>query len=225
MVCTSFPLAHFHQIKTNPEAPKIQKANLRIQRVLDEVAIALLFDQPGSIASGKKETVAQQSAVIFHKALCSTPKAQIYLSGFNDVPIVIKGHYYLTLATVLRRIPLALKAKGGTDFPLALKVAINLLEEFTVHKKIIFILTDGDVTGSDDPVELVNEASQKNINVFIIAVEGSDYLELVSKFGKTKVIKIDHILELPLQIKKMVIASLKNQRIKKLEHLKIKKQY
>ncbi len=58
------------------------------------------------------------------------------------MPIVIKGRHQLSLTTVLRRIPLALKAKGGTDFPLALKVAINLLEEFAVHKKIIFILTD-----------------------------------------------------------------------------------
>ena len=112
---------------------------------------------------------------------------------------------------VLRRIPLALKAKGGTDFPFALKVAINLIEKIAVYKKIIFILTDGDITGFDDPVEFVNEALRKNIEVFVIAVQGSDYLELASQFGKPQVITIDYISDLPFQIKKMVVASLKNQ--------------
>ncbi len=88
MVCTSFPLAHFHQIKTNPEAPKIRKANLRIQRVLDEVAIALVFDPSGSMASGKREIVAQQSAVIFCKALCFAvlPKLK---SIYSDLTICL----------------------------------------------------------------------------------------------------------------------------------------
>ncbi len=81
-----------------------------------------------------------------------------------------------------------MKAKGGTDFPLTLKVAINLIEKISVHKKIIFVLTDGDTAGSDDPIELTKEASRKNIDVFVISVEGSDYLELASKFGKTKVV-------------------------------------
>ncbi len=129
------------------------------------------------------------------------------------MPALIKGHHHLSLTTVLRRIPLALKAKGGTDFPLALKVAINLVEKITVHKKIIFILTDGDVAGSDDPIELTKKASRKNIDVFVIAVEGSDYSELTNQFGKTKVIKIDRISELPFEIKKIVIASLKNQNV------------
>lgn len=213
VVGTSFVPSHFHQIKTNPGAAKIRKSNLRIQRVLDEVAIALVFDRSRSMASGKKETVAQQTAAIFYKALCSTSKAQIYLFGFNDVPVLIKGRHYLPLTTVLRRIPLALKAKSGTDFPLALKVTINLIEKIAVHKKIIFILTDGDISGFDDPVELVKEAYRKNIDVFVIAVEGSDYLELANQFGKTNVIKINFISELPFKIKKMVVESLKIQNV------------
>lgn len=116
---TSFTPSHFQEIKIHPEAPKIRKANLRIQRILDEVAIALVFDRSGSMASGKKETVAQQTAAIFCKALCSTPKDQIYLWDFNDVSVIIKGRHHISLTTVLRRIPLALKAKGGTDFPFA----------------------------------------------------------------------------------------------------------
>jgi uncharacterized protein with von Willebrand factor type A (vWA) domain len=208
VVGTSFSPSHFHQIKTNPDSAKIRKANLRIQRGLDEVVIALVFDRSGSMASGKKETVAQQTAAIFYKALCSIPKAQIYLLGFNDVPVIVKGRHQLSLTTVPRRIPLALKAKGGTDFPLALKVAINLLEKITGYKKIIFTLTDGDVVGSDDPSELLKEAIRRNIDVFITAVEGSDYLELTSQFGKTNVIKIDHISDLPFQIKKLVMTFL-----------------
>lgn len=202
---------HFHQIKTNPDPVKIRKANQRIQRLFDEGAIVLVVDRSGSMASGRKETVAQQTAAIFYKALCSTPKAQIYLLGFNDVPVIINGRHHLSLTTVLRRFPLALKAKGGTDFPFAVKVAINLLEKITGYKKIIFILTDGDIAGSDAPIELTKEASRKNIEVFIIAVEGSDYSELISQFGKTNVIKIDHISDLPFQINKMVVALLKNQ--------------
>ena len=69
VVGTSFVPSHFHQIKTNPESAKIRKANLRSQRTLDEVAIALVFDRSGSMASGKKETIAQQTAAIFYKAL------------------------------------------------------------------------------------------------------------------------------------------------------------
>jgi len=202
----------FHQKnKTNSEAPKICKANLKIKRILDEVAIALVFDRSGSMASGRKETVVPQTAAIVYEPLCSTPKTQIYLLGFNDVPVIIKGRHPLPLITILQRIPLALKAKGGTDFPFALKVAVNLIEKFAVHKKIIFTLTDGDITGFDDPIELVNKALIKNIEVFVIAVDGSDYSELINQFGKTKVIKIDHISDLPLQIKKLAIASLKNQ--------------
>jgi hypothetical protein len=51
------------------------------------------------------------------------------------MPVIIKGRYHLSLTIALRRIPLALKVKGGTDFPLALTVAIKLIEKITVNKK------------------------------------------------------------------------------------------
>ncbi len=112
------------------------------------------------------------------------------------MPVIIKGRHHQSLTTVLRRIPVALKAKGGTDFPLALKVAINLIETVAVYKKLIFILTDGDIAGSDDSTELVKVAYRKNIDGLIIIVQESDYSELASQFGNTKVIKIDHISDL-----------------------------
>ncbi len=101
VVGACFAPSHFYQIKTNLEAPKIRKASLRIQRALDEAAIALVFDRSGSMASGRKEIVAQQTAATFYKALCNTPKAQIYLLGFNNVPIMIKGRHHLSLTMVI----------------------------------------------------------------------------------------------------------------------------
>ena len=72
-------------------------------------------------------------------------------------------------------------------------------------------MTDDDITGFDDPVELINEAIRKNIEVFIITVEGSDSLELANQFGKTYVIKIDYIYDIPFQIKKMMFELLIKQ--------------
>jgi hypothetical protein len=51
----------------------MRKANLRVQRALDEMAISLVFDRSVSMASGKKETVAQQTAAIFFKAYLALP--------------------------------------------------------------------------------------------------------------------------------------------------------
>ena len=91
------------------------------------------------------------------------------------MPVVIKGCHHLSLTTVLRRIPLALKAKGSTNFQFGLKLAIDMIEKIAVHKKIIFILTDGDITCFDDPTEPAKEALRNNIEVCVIVVEGSDY--------------------------------------------------
>lgn len=201
---TRFSPSHFHEIKTRPEAPRIRKDVVRMGRMINETEMVLTFDRSGSM-SGKKEEVTVQIAATLYKALSAIPRMHVQIIGFNDVPSPIKGISPVSMDTVLRRIPLALKSDGGTNLPLALKESIRLAEEGMAHKKVVIILTDGDTHGNPDPKELVEYAKKRRIDSLVIGVQGSDPYELKAIFGKKNTMYVEKIERLPEELRRIVV--------------------
>lgn len=207
VVGVKFSPGHFHEIKTNPENPRIRQEVKRIGKNPVETELILCFDRSGSM-SGKKEQVAQEIAAILYKALSSIPRANIKIIGFDHLPIIIIGKRKLPLGVVLRRIPTGLYARGGTNFPMGLRESLRILEKSPAHKKIIFMLTDGDFYGAPSAEELLHLAKNLNIEVFCIGVEGSDKYEIGHIFGKKNSLYVSDIKKLPEEIRKITLSRL-----------------
>ena len=198
--------SHFHEIKTNPEEPRIRKEVKRIARIIDETSIILCFDRSGSMVEFEKEKVTIQIASTLYKALSTIPRVRVQMLGFNDVPQLIKGRRPVSLDTVLRRIPIGLRADGGTDFPLALKESLRLAKETQAHKKLVIILTDGDITGELPIQDLLHYAGTYRIQVVVIGVEGSNEWELREYFGR-RAIYVERTQELPRKLKEVTLSN------------------
>ena len=210
LVGDKFHPGRFYEIKTRPQAPRVKREVLRITRALDEVDLILCFDRSGSMGEdgGAKEKTAIQVAATLYKALATVPKLTTILLTFNDVPHLIKGFHPLSLGTVLKRIPVALKAEGGTNLPLALHECIRLAEKGKARKRVIILLTDGDTEGSVDVREPVERAGREGIEVVCVGVQGADPDTLIRIFGMGKAVYVDHIYHLPQEFRKVIIASM-----------------
>ena len=92
---------------------------------------------------------------------------------------------------------IGLQADRGTNLPLALKECIKLASENRAHKKVIIMLTDGDVNGSFDPKELVEYGTRQRIDMVCIGVKGSDKVVLERVFGRNAIYvkKIERLAE------------------------------
>lgn len=195
--------SHFHEIKTNPDEARVRKEVKRIARVIDETSIILCFDRSGSM-HGEKEKVTVQIACTLYKALSTLPRVRVQILGFNDVPQSIKGNKPVSLDTVLKRIPIGLRAQGGTNFPLALKECLRIAK-IQAHKKLVIILTDGDLRGPSIQ-DLLQYGDTHNIKVICIGVHGSDKIELREYFGRGA-IYIERIHNLPAKLSEVVLHS------------------
>ena len=86
---------------------------------------------------------------------------------------------------------------------------LNDTEEYhhTRRRRItaIFRLTDGDIHGSVDLDDLLRYARHHKIGVFTIGVEGSDKESLQQQLGKTQVIYVEDIHDLPEKMRKLAI--------------------
>ncbi|MFA5034002.1 MAG: vWA domain-containing protein [bacterium] len=198
-----FNSSHFHEIKTNPEEPRIRREVKRIARIIDETSIVLCFDRSGSMAGEKQETTIQIASNLY-KALSTIPKVKTALLGFNDTPQLIKGNRAASLDTILRRIPMGLQAQGGTNFALALKECLRLAKETQAHKKLVIILTDGDLNGTFDIDDLLQYAEEYRIEVICVGIKGSSVFELKLHFDKS--IYVDRIAELPRKLKEVTLS-------------------
>ncbi len=203
-----FSPSHFHEIKTNPKEARVRKEVRRIARIIDETSIILCFDRSGSMAEGAKEEVTIQIASTLYKALSTIPRVKAQVLGFDDVPQLIKGKKSVSLDTVLRRIPVGLSAQGGTNFSLALKECLRLAKEIPAHKKLVIILTDGDLRGELSIEDLLQYADTYNIKVICIGVQGSDELELREYFSKERVIYVERIHDLPAKLKQVTLSNI-----------------
>lgn len=197
---TKFSPGHFHEIKTNPEKPRIRQNIQRIRKNPVETELLLCFDRSGSM-EGEKERVAQEIAGTLYKALVSISRAKIQILGFDNVPIIISDGKKLPIDIVFRKIPAGLYARGGTNFPMGLRESLMILEKSLAHKKIIFMLTDGDLYGVPSIEDLLHLARAQNIEVFCIGIEGSNKNEIEQLFGTENSLFITDIGKLPEEIK------------------------
>ena len=201
IVGTAFAPSRFHEIKTQPEKPQIRKNILRAGKAIVETEIILCFDRSGSM-NGDKEEVCKEVAGTFNTAIESIPQAKIQILGFDTEVNLIKGSGNMRCANTLSKIASGLSARGGTDFTLALYHALTTTEKSQAHKKIIFMLTDGDINGMLNIDDLLRYAKHLNTNVFTIGIAGSDEVILREKLGKDKVIYIEDIHTLPNVLRK-----------------------
>ncbi|MFC1551923.1 VWA domain-containing protein [Candidatus Latescibacterota bacterium] len=192
IVGTTFAPSRFHEIKTQPEKPRIRKNILRAGKAIVETEIILCFDRSGSM-NGDKEDVCKEVAGTFYTAIESIPQAKIQIIGFDTEVNLIKGNGNTRSINTLSKIASGLSARGGTDFTLALYHALTTIEKSRAHKKIIFMLTDGDINGMLNIDDLMRYAKHLNTNVFTIGIAGSDETMLRETLGKDNVIYIEDI--------------------------------
>jgi hypothetical protein len=204
VIGTRFAPSHFHEIKTKPEEPRIRQDVLRIGKSTVETEIILCFDRSGSMG-GSKETVCKEVAGSFFVALESIRQAAVKILGFDTEITIIKNARKEHTDTVLRKITTGLSARGGTDFPLALCQALKTAEKSTAHKKIIFMLTDGDLTGTFNTGDLVRYAKHLGVLVYVIGITGSNERILRRWFGKKNILYIEDVSTLPEELTKKVM--------------------
>ena len=95
--------------------------------------------------------------------------------------------------------------RGGTNFPLALYEALRLTAKSKAHKKLVIMLTDGDINGRICLDDLLRFARQSKIEVITIGVQGSDRNSLRQSLGKDQVLYVEDIHELPEEMRRLAI--------------------
>lgn len=199
-----FAPSRFHEIKTRPDGPRLRKEVLRTGRAPVETEIILCFDRSGSM-SGEKEAVAKEVAATFHEALKTVTQARLAILGFDTEVNLIKGSGKGFGCEVLARIGSGLTARGGTDFPLALHEALRQAGKSTARKKLVVMLTDGDINGQIDLDDLLRFARQSKTEIITIGVQGSDKDILQQELGKTQVVYVEDIHALPEEMRRLAI--------------------
>ena len=199
IVGSAFAPSRFHEIKTQPDNPQIRKDIKRTGKNRVETEIILCFDRSGSMR-GEKETVCKDVAGTFYTAIESIPQAKIQIMGFDTEVTLIKGKK--KNPQILKRIASGLSARGGTDYPLALYHTLKTMEKSQAHKKIIIMLTDGDINGSIQIEDLTRYAKHINTSILTIGIKGSDETTLKETLGTKNVIYIEDINQLPETLKK-----------------------
>jgi len=201
---TRFAPSRFHEIKTRTKEPRIRKEVLRTGRAEVETEIILCFDRSGSM-SGENERVTKEVAATFHEAIKTIPQARLNILGFDTEVTLIKGNGKAGGREVLSKIGSGLSARGGTEFPQALYEALRLAEKNSSHKKLVIMLTDGDIHGEIDLDDLLRYARHQAVEVFTIGVQGSDKESLQQNLGRNQVIYVEDIHELPEEMRKLAI--------------------
>ena len=191
----------FYEVQTRPKKPRVRKETTRVGHKIPESAVCLCFDRSGSM-EGEKEKLAIETAATLYCALSGIPQARVIILTFDDEVYLVKDERFEPANAVLRRLPKALEAQNGTNLPKAMKVAIEMLEKIVAHRKILFILTDGDTQGYVPIPELLAEAKKHKIHILCIGILESEKDELESEFGNGKVVYIEDIRELKKEMAK-----------------------
>jgi len=210
VVGTRFNPARFHETKTNPDEPRIRKDILRFGQKIDESLVVLCFDRSSSMGEENKEEVAKQVCGTMFFALAMMPRVKVVILGFHEHPTLVKSAAPRIVPNVLRRINKGLEAEGGTNFCVAFREALKQARETPAHKKLVVLLTDGDLNGQPRPEETLKEAQTERIDVVCVGVEGADMGELKRIFGANAIFVPD-IRRLPGEMRKVVVEKTAGQ--------------
>jgi uncharacterized protein YegL len=204
VIGSRFAPSRFHEIMTRPKEPRLRKDVLRTGRAEVETEIILCFDRSGSM-SGSKEEVTKEVAATFHEALKTVTQARLSILGFDTEVTLIKNNDRASGKDIPARIGSGLSARGGTDFPQALYESLMLAEKSRAHRKLIIMLTDGDIHGSIDLDDLIRYARRLQVEIFTIGVIGSDSESLRQSLGTEQVLYLEDIHDLPEEIRRIAI--------------------
>jgi len=200
---TRFSPSHFHEIKTQPDKPRIRKAVKRIGRAEVETALILCFDRSGSM-NGDKEHTCKEIAGTFSEALRGIPQTTTSIMGFDTNVRMIADGKTAQRNNMLRLIASGLAARGGTNFPLALYQTLRIAEKKNARKKIIIMLTDGDISGNIHLNDLVRYAGHHCVQVLVIGISGSDEENIRHWFGKDNTLYVENVSLLPALMAKTI---------------------
>jgi len=127
---------------------------------------------------GEKEKLAIKTAATLYCALAGIPQARVIILTFDDEVYLVKDERFEPANTVLRRLLKALEVQNGTNLPKAMKVAIELMKKCLTHRKVLFILTDGDTSRDESIMKTMTDAERNGIQVVCIGITESEKQEL-----------------------------------------------
>ena len=155
---------NFYQVKLT-DKPAILRDIGRVKTGVSRTDVVFCFDRSGSMRMDKRDVFSRKVMATFYAAVRPIRELSLVMYGFDRKIYPIKND-----ARVYYNIERNLTAKGGTDFPLAERVAIRTLERSTADRKLAILLTDGDVSGSYGLAGLKMKANQHNIRVIVLDV-------------------------------------------------------
>jgi VWFA-related protein len=148
----------------------------KVESVVDSqepVAVALAFDESGSMADAGKLDGAKKAADAFVDAMGPNDTAAIL--GFTDQVAILQG--YTGDHAKLKAAIDSLKAQGNTSIYDAVVQAATLQGAVPTQRKIILLLTDGDDNHSKANLDgAVGAANKAAVPIFAIGV-GSDVVK------------------------------------------------
>lgn len=201
-----FAPARFHEVKTYPQAPRIRKEALRMGKAQVDTCVVLCFDRSGSM-EGKKESICKEIATAFYQALLTLPRAELALLGFDtQVSLIFDGQK--RSRDVLKRIYAGLTPRGGTDFTLGMYCALRQAQKSNADKKVVVLLTDGDLRGTYAIDDLLRYARTEQIEVVVMGIPGSDPADLTLQLGRVHVLYVQDVQKLPSALQKTVVQLL-----------------
>ena len=156
---------NFYQIKTNIKKAKIRTDITSMSSEIGKTEMVLMFDASGSMGGVKTEIASHTMA---HMMMSSEGIREITLRlfGFSGSwgaqTNVDMATYYRGKDDMLAEIKRILQPRGGTDFPNAFKVGVDVLVKSKAKRKYLVILTDGDMGRDMTYLKRVYKYAQQN---------------------------------------------------------------
>ena len=205
VIGVGFAPSFFYEIKTDPEHARIRQEIKRIGRALPETAIALLCDHSGSMNRGHKQQIANEIMATLYKALLFLPRIRVGLFGFFHATTQLASFFEYNLDTVLRRIPETLRPTGGTNLPWSLHLVLDRVRFIPAYRKIIVVVTDGDLKGTVPIEEQVAQAKDDDVHLIVLGIAGAKLGDIKAVFGENS-FYVPTIADLPEQLIQVVLT-------------------
>ncbi len=120
----------------------------RIHRTLPEPVFVFAMDCSSSMERNGRSTAAYEAIVVMREA-CKRASIPFSVLGFNDAVELLLGWEHPDDTKSQHILSALLRPDSGTDAASALDAAEQLLEERPERDRFVFLMTDGEVSGSD----------------------------------------------------------------------------